>query len=128
MTDYYIVMAIGWDYNDEYMYKSEHGGGRPLAVFTSKAEAEAHRIELDLKACRETNLVNYCSEDGPLWSFGEEAMKVLVDAGLCTMEDLKDGYHWDLDLRLKNFTDEQIKEFLSKVTEPLFHEVVKVTQ
>lgn len=37
----YVVVEIGWEYNDEYYYRGESDGGNPVKVFLDKAAAEA---------------------------------------------------------------------------------------
>ncbi len=36
----YVVLKAGWEYNDEYYYRPEDLGGRPVKVFVNKAKAE----------------------------------------------------------------------------------------
>ena len=41
----YILVKIGWEYNDEYYYRPESEGGRPVLAFRDfgKASAECNR-------------------------------------------------------------------------------------
>lgn len=41
---YYVLLELGWEYNDEYYFRSENNDGRPKAVFTSRADAEKECI------------------------------------------------------------------------------------
>jgi hypothetical protein len=36
----YVIVEIGWEYNDEYYYRPDSGGGTPKKFFTDKAKAE----------------------------------------------------------------------------------------
>lgn len=57
----YILQKAGVEYNDEYNYLGESGGGAPVAAFRSKANAEAKAAEENAKAKKEGN---YQFEEG----------------------------------------------------------------
>ena len=37
----YIVSQIGWEYNDEYYYRPESEGGKPVIAYSTKEKAQA---------------------------------------------------------------------------------------
>ena len=37
----YTIVQVGWEYNDEYYYQGENGGGNPLSVYKDRSKAEA---------------------------------------------------------------------------------------
>lgn len=55
----YVLMEVGWDYNDEVFFQSEAGGGSPHSFYTVKAEAD--------KECDARNIEKFRS----LWESGE---------------------------------------------------------
>ncbi len=60
----YVLMAVGWDYNDEYYFKTD--GGHPEKVFVSKELAEKEADRLNLKEFKELfssgTLIEYCND------------------------------------------------------------------
>jgi hypothetical protein len=52
----YIVMEIGYEYNDEYMYRPESEGGLPRKTFHEKELAEKYKLELEIEKFRNENL------------------------------------------------------------------------
>ena len=40
MSEMYVLMEAGWDYNDEFFYRSEGSGGHPHKVYASKEAAQ----------------------------------------------------------------------------------------
>jgi hypothetical protein len=71
MSNYYIVQKIGWQYNDEYYYQGEDGGGTPEMAFQDKAKAEACADQLNAKEMSGNNIGSYCS-DGDLSNIIED--------------------------------------------------------
>lgn len=49
MSKKYILMERSWQYNDEYYYQPEDGGGKPVKIFNSKELADAERDKLNKK-------------------------------------------------------------------------------
>lgn len=51
MSTAYVVMEIGWEYNDEVYHRGNNGdsGGTPKKVFRDKAMAEKRSLELNIK-------------------------------------------------------------------------------
>ena len=69
MTKVYVIMEIGYEYNDEYHSKSENNDGQPYkTVYTSETEARAKLKELTLNWLRlNSDIVDdafyQCSDD-----------------------------------------------------------------
>jgi hypothetical protein len=69
MKKAYVVMHVGWEYNDEYYYRAQERGGIPKDVFTSSDAADAECDRLNLEAARKMlaskwgNLGDYLGED-----------------------------------------------------------------
>ena len=53
MSSVYILAEIGWEYNDEYYYRSYNGGSHPLTVYRSEKAAT--------EACQEKNVAHFKS-------------------------------------------------------------------
>lgn len=64
----YVLMATSWDYNDEYMYTDDTDSGHPVAVFTTKDEAEVAKREREIASwmveMSGTELYNYAYGSG----------------------------------------------------------------
>jgi len=45
MSKFYVVCAVGWEYNDEYYYRGEEEGGKPEKVFTDPLKAQEYAFE-----------------------------------------------------------------------------------
>jgi len=43
----FVVMRVGWEYNDEYYHRPDSEGGKPVKVFNTQAEAQAYRNQLN---------------------------------------------------------------------------------
>jgi type I site-specific restriction-modification system R (restriction) subunit len=46
---YYVLLEIGWEYNDEYYYRSENYDGRPKKIFENPEEANQELINKTLE-------------------------------------------------------------------------------
>lgn len=61
----YVIVEVGFEYNDETYNQAEDDGGRPLLVFADqkKAEAERDRLEREKRATLDPyDLAAYCGE------------------------------------------------------------------
>jgi len=47
MTKKYLLMELSWEYNDEYYYRPESGGGNPVKLFNTKEAAMKERDTLE---------------------------------------------------------------------------------
>jgi len=45
----YVVMEIGWEYNDENYYRPESEGGVPRTAYRDKDDAEEERCRLNIE-------------------------------------------------------------------------------
>jgi hypothetical protein len=50
----FVVLEVGYEYNDQTYYQPESGGGKPVHIFTSKKRAE--EVALQLAATKLRNL------------------------------------------------------------------------
>ena len=55
----YIVMEIGYEYNDNYYERHENNDGLPINVFTSMEKALERKKELELETWYDCKLANY---------------------------------------------------------------------
>ena len=70
----FVVMEIGWEYNDENYYRPESGGGIPTTAYRSKVEAQS--------ACYEMNIDKVGEKDpevGGITQYFEVKQVELVD-------------------------------------------------
>jgi hypothetical protein len=49
MSELYVLMEAGWDYNDEIQFRPDGGGGHPKKVFSSKDKAQKECDNLNVK-------------------------------------------------------------------------------
>jgi hypothetical protein len=48
----YTIVQVGWEYNDEYYYQGENGGGNPLSCYKDRSKAEAAVLEKNIAEYR----------------------------------------------------------------------------
>ena len=70
---FYVLMEVGFDYNDETYFRYNFGGGHPESVFTNKKKAE--------EACTKKNIERFSSliKNGELREYGYGLDEVLSD-------------------------------------------------
>lgn len=61
MLTIYVIVEEGWDYNDEYFYRSENGGGHPRTAFDDKSCALAKLRLLNIAEVK--NILSSSPED-----------------------------------------------------------------
>ena len=44
----FTIVKVGWEYNDEYYYQSESGGGDPIIVYRDRENAEKECLKLNI--------------------------------------------------------------------------------
>lgn len=49
-SEIYVVMSVGWEYDDNYYHKPEHGGGNPECYYVNKEDAESKCHEFNIQA------------------------------------------------------------------------------
>ena len=61
----FVVVEIGWEYNDEYYYRGECGGGNPRKIFLSKdsADFECEKLNEKEKSSKYADRAYTCEED-----------------------------------------------------------------
>ena len=55
----WIVMEIGWQYNDEYYYTDDNDSGTPQKVYFDKKKAEEAALDMNIKALKSSGLTGY---------------------------------------------------------------------
>ncbi len=54
----YVIVRVGWEYNDEYYNRPEQGGsGKPVKVFIDQRHAVAEKNKLNAEAIAEDSIV-----------------------------------------------------------------------
>lgn len=77
MSSVYIVAEIGWEYNDEYMYRPDSEGVMPSRAFST--------IEKAVEACNKANAKRYLEEASSfyMWlnynAFDRETLQEMFD-------------------------------------------------
>lgn len=51
-TKLFTIVKVGWNYNDEYYYREESGGGTPIKAYRTLASAEEELDKLNGKWLR----------------------------------------------------------------------------
>lgn len=46
MSKCYIVVRVGWEYNDDFYYRPDDKGGSPVKTFLKDSDAEQYALEL----------------------------------------------------------------------------------
>lgn len=113
----YIIQEIGYEYNDEYYYKGENGGGTPKMIFADESLAKKKMLELEIKRWKKQRIGDFLGEDGYYEiEDNKEVKKILDELGI------KDLYN---DPIPSSASDEQIKK-LMKLLGLIFHEILEV--
>lgn len=66
-TKAWALVKIGWEYDDEYYFRPECGGGTPVKVFLDKEAAEAECANLNYPAVLEATKNAHVTDRG-YWS------------------------------------------------------------
>ena len=113
----FIIQKIGYEYNDEYYYRSGDGGGNPITVILNRELAKEKFFELEVESWRGTFLGYYGYELSELSDNEEEFEKALKSMDV----DIDD---WQLEIP-KEATYEQIKRVIlaSKIR---MHEIIEI--
>jgi hypothetical protein len=125
MSTVFAVMAADWDYNDEYYYTTEGGGGHPKRVFRSKEKADNMAKELTAQTLRRVNLRDY-SEAGMEGILGYNNLATnleQLEAAGIDPKDVCDENHSES--KLDDYTDAQLLVLADLICIP-FYEVVEV--
>mgnify|MGYP003543753002 FL=1 len=88
MTKVYVIMEIGYEYNDEYHSKSENNDGQPYkTVYTNETEARAKLKELTVDWLKYDYLASGFNRYGDGHSYGE-FLDALRENGVITKKEL----------------------------------------
>lgn len=138
MSNLFVLVEIGWEYNDEVYFRSESGGGMPKKVFECEnaAKLECNRLNaLHMKKLFESgNVRDYCYslEDKIIYSLRkdkkvrsklDETCQSIFGYSFSELSDkINDSDKIEV---LNSATDEDWHRFMS-VTYFLFWEVIPV--
>lgn len=75
MSSGYVVVEVGYEYNDEIYYQPESGGGKPVHMYTSKKKAEQEALQLTASKLRKVDLTTYGHDWGEISSLDFEELK-----------------------------------------------------
>lgn len=70
----FVIVAIEWEYNDNYYY-TLNDAGNPISCFMSRKKAEKHCLEKNIQWVKETGLSNYLGENEMEAYFDEKWLK-----------------------------------------------------
>lgn len=88
MTKVYVIMEIGYEYNDEYYSKSDDNAGLPYkTVYTNETEARAKLKELTVDWLKYDYLASGFNRYGDGHSYGE-FLDALRENGVITKKEL----------------------------------------
>lgn len=88
MTKVYVIMEIGYEYNDEYYSKSDDNAGQPYkTVYTNETEARAKLKELTVDWLKYDYLASGFNRYGDGHSYGE-FLDALRENGVITKKEL----------------------------------------
>lgn len=120
MTKIYVVNKIGWEYNDEYYYRPQSGGGLPEHAFTNLDDAKKYCDQKNLEFYKTTPIRDYM--EGDMYDFfSKEGTKLMSQFfGEDWRDILDDTYNicWDM-------TDEQWMQLLPHL-EIVLYEICEV--
>lgn len=111
----YVVQSIGYEYNDEYYYRGECGGGIPQKVFFDEAKAMKKLAELEIEAFKGERLGDYHVSD----KINDED---LYREALAEIDVDPDDWR----VAIPKDTPDSVVKKLIKSTGIRFHEIVEV--
>jgi len=71
----FVVVEVGFDYNDEVYFQPECGGGKPIHIYSSKKKAEQEAQRLTIRRLRTTNPIEFGHGWDEISSLGESDLK-----------------------------------------------------
>lgn len=79
----YVVMEIGWEYNDENYYRAESEGGTPKVAYRNKEDAQIACAEMNAKKleqpCNQELVIDWEDEAKYIDEFFEVKEVILID-------------------------------------------------
>jgi len=122
----YIILEIGWEYNDEYYTTGNYGEmyEAPTEVFMDKKLAQAECDKRELESFRGVNLSSYLGEDLDSYLANSASEDDLFKYVKDTFDvDMEDDFYFDIPNKA---TDEQIKGLMEILT-LRFHSLKEIT-
>lgn len=131
MTTHYVVLEVADEYNDE-VYTLQDGG-TPIAVFTTKEEAQALRNQKQYEKLRGLEISHYAYDIEDLtldpkgsWMSKPKSLSEIVKT-LPFLGQSDDPENWYDYILPKNLTDEQCAQIDAVFLSLSFFDVVEVT-
>lgn len=110
---HYVVVQRGWEYNDEYYYRSydSHGDeGRPIKIFNDNGKAHAYCDVENLKRLGELeDLCNYWEDPNNMLAIDKVQFLVEWDKIFGTSFAGKDWWDIQFELSTTGATDNQLR-------------------
>lgn len=126
MKEAYIIMKIGYEYNDEYNYCNDRNSGYPQAIFFNKESAEAERYNIEVMCHKDQDISEYepsefINNEDKFDSFLGEMLEKYGSPG-------KDrwGYPKSKYALIEKMNDEEVKKYMSFFHTHIFTTVQKV--
>ena len=131
----YIVLEIGFSYDDNFYTSNEDGGGSPVKIFFSKKSADEKAMEMEFIKHSQINVKEFTGYDYDDDNDGSEYTDAPIksDEFESFMKEMNskygfvDKYHkWDNDTIYKpntKYTTEERKKYLSFFKEMIFYSV-----
>lgn len=137
----YVLLALGYQYNDENYYRTENDDGRPVKVFFNESDAVAAVADVLLAQVRKAeqgiygydvfDLLHYYDRDsGDTFQYLNPKMDEAefrdhwkaITGEECELDE--SGYEFCI--RTKKYTDEQLREIFTLCSGMKLYEVVEV--
>lgn len=125
MTEAFILMEKGYEYDDNYYNETE--GGNPKKIFFNREEAELERKKLDLERFKNESIRNYTYDIDDV-ILDEEAFTKLTDSLLEKYGKPTFAHRWQSleDYQLHPDANEEESNSYMKLVDFSFYEVRKV--
>lgn len=89
MSKVYVIGRVGWEYNDEVMYRGEGGGSVPTMAYKNKEVAEKACSDMNIEWLLKERLESFCFSLDEL--FTEEGcyagLNILEQYGITSTDD-----------------------------------------
>lgn len=121
----WIANRIGWEYDDNYYYKSEYSEGRPAFAYTDQKIAEDFVRDLNIQEIKSLGprVFDYVRRDDLEYNHSEESLaRFDEDYGI----DLSDRYEITFSREMDQYTDDDLLK-IADVCNILFYELVEVS-
>lgn len=105
MAKAYVLVKIGFEYNDEVYHQTEEHFGEPILVFHNKTRAEEECLQNNIAAIKSTNWEDFLYDSEELVDLKHNIWDVCQIFGV---EDLKDIDTGDLKKMFKKLNNDQL--------------------